>query len=89
MDPADTSCWGYFSVQFGLHTVLSPIASNTTPLPPITPDGREEGQLVPGAASRRPGVIDGFWPKPEELVERSKGKIRADVVSPSPMTCSW
>ena len=40
---------------------------------------REEGRLVPGAASRRPGVIDGFLPKLEELVERSKGKIRADV----------
>src|SRR5208283_3713944 len=40
---------------------------------------REEGRLVPGAASPRPGVIDGFLPKLEELVERSKGKIRADV----------
>lgn len=40
---------------------------------------RQEGRLVPGAASPRPGVIDGFLPKLEELVERSKGKIRADV----------
>ena len=24
-------------------------------------------------------MIDGFWAKLEELVERSKGKIRADV----------
>jgi hypothetical protein len=40
---------------------------------------REEGRLVPGAAAARPGVIDGFLPKLEELVERSKGKIRADV----------
>ncbi len=40
---------------------------------------RGEGRLVPGAASPRPGVIDGFLPKLEELVERSKGKVRADV----------
>src|SRR5206468_8127120 len=40
---------------------------------------RERGRAVPGAAARRPGVIDGFLPKLEELVERSKGKIRADV----------
>ena len=40
---------------------------------------REEGRLVPGAASPRPGVIEEFLPKLEELVERSKGKIRADV----------
>ena len=39
--------------------------------------GRERGR-APGAAARRPGVIDGFLPKLEELVERSKGKIRAD-----------
>ena len=38
---------------------------------------RERGR-APGAASRRPGVIDEFLPKLEELVERSKGKIRAD-----------
>jgi hypothetical protein len=40
---------------------------------------REEGRLVPGTAAPRTGVIDGFLPKLEELVERSKGKIRADV----------
>ena len=40
---------------------------------------REEGRLVPGAPSPRPGVIDGFLPKLEELVERSKGRVRADV----------
>src|SRR5206468_4010314 len=40
---------------------------------------RERGRAVPGAAARRPGVIDEFLPKLEELVERSKGKIRADV----------
>ena len=40
---------------------------------------REAGTLVPGRAERRPSVIDGFLPKLEELVERSKGKIRADV----------
>ena len=41
--------------------------------------GREQGRAVPGTAARRPGVIDEFLPKLEELVERSKGKIRADV----------
>jgi hypothetical protein len=40
---------------------------------------REEGRLVPGASSPRPGVIEEFLPKLEELVERSKGKVRADV----------
>ena len=40
---------------------------------------REEGRLVPGASAPRPGVIDAFLPKLEELVERSKGKVRADV----------
>jgi transposase len=35
--------------------------------------------LVPGRGAPRPSVIDGFLPKLEELVERSKGKIRADV----------
>jgi hypothetical protein len=38
---------------------------------------RERGR-APGAASRRPGVIDEFLPKLEEVVDRSKGKIRAD-----------
>ena len=41
--------------------------------------GRERGRAVPGGPARRPGVIDEFLPKLEELVERSKGKIRADV----------
>jgi hypothetical protein len=41
--------------------------------------GRERGQAVPGSPARRPGVIDEFLPKLEEMVERSKGKIRADV----------
>ncbi len=39
---------------------------------------RERGRALPGGAARRPGVIDEFLPKLEELVERSKGKIRAD-----------
>jgi hypothetical protein len=39
----------------------------------------ERGRAVPGAPARRAGVIDEFSPKLEELVERSKGKIRADV----------
>jgi hypothetical protein len=38
---------------------------------------RERGR-APGARSRRPGVIDDFLPKLEELVDRSKGRIRAD-----------
>ena len=40
---------------------------------------RDAGTLVPGRAARRPSVIDEFLAKLEELVERSKGKIRADV----------
>ena len=40
---------------------------------------REQGRAVPEAPARRAGVIDAFLPKLEELVERSKGKIRADV----------
>jgi len=39
---------------------------------------REKGR-APGGAARRPGVVDAFLPKLEELVDRSKGKIRADV----------
>jgi hypothetical protein len=39
--------------------------------------GREAGRAL-GAAARRPGLIDEFLPKLEELVDRSKGKIRAD-----------
>jgi molybdenum-dependent DNA-binding transcriptional regulator ModE len=41
--------------------------------------GREQGRAVPGRAARRAGVIGEFLPKLEELVERSKGEIRADV----------
>src|SRR5689334_17767911 len=33
----------------------------------------------PLARAVRPRLIDGFMPKIEELVDRSKGKIRADV----------
>jgi hypothetical protein len=40
---------------------------------------REAGTLVPGRAAPRPSVIGEFLPKLEELVDRSKGKIRADV----------
>jgi len=40
--------------------------------------GRERG-AAPGAPPRRPGVIDPFLPKLEELVDRSKGRVRADV----------
>ena len=40
---------------------------------------REQGRAVPAAARRAQPVIGGFLPKLEELVERSKGKIRADV----------
>jgi hypothetical protein len=39
--------------------------------------GREQGR-APGGAARRAGVIDEFLPKLEEVVDRSKGKIRAD-----------
>jgi hypothetical protein len=39
---------------------------------------REAGR-APGAAARRAGVIDGFLPKLEELVDRSRGKVRADI----------
>ncbi len=38
------------------------------------------GDPYAAAVSRRPKVIDPFLPKIEEKVERSKGKIRADVV---------
>jgi hypothetical protein len=39
--------------------------------------GRDRGR-APGATVRRSGVIGEFLPKLEELVDRSKGKIRAD-----------
>jgi hypothetical protein len=40
---------------------------------------RDAATLVPGQATPRPSVVDEFLPKLEELVDRSKGKIRADV----------
>jgi hypothetical protein len=40
---------------------------------------REQGRLTPGRAERRPMLIDPFLPKVEEWVDRSKGKVRADV----------
>ena len=40
--------------------------------------GRQAGRAVPAGAERSSPVIGGFLPKLEELVERSKGKIRAD-----------
>ena len=40
---------------------------------------RAAGRLVPGRSAARPSVIDEFLPKLEELVERSRRKVRADV----------
>jgi transposase len=40
---------------------------------------RDEGG-DPFGRARRPKAIDGFMPKVEDLVERSQGRIRADVV---------
>jgi hypothetical protein len=40
---------------------------------------RDEGRLRLGEPVRRERLIDGFLPKLEELVDRSKGRIRADV----------
>lgn len=40
---------------------------------------RDAGRPV-GAAAPRPRVIDEFLPKVEELVEKTKGKVRADKV---------
>lgn len=40
---------------------------------------RDRGR-APGAAARRPQLIDEFLPKVEEWVDRSKAKIRADKV---------
>ena len=39
---------------------------------------REEGRLVPGAPEPRDRKTDAYMDKLEELVERSKGKVRAD-----------
>jgi hypothetical protein len=39
---------------------------------------REQGRAIAAGAQRPQPVIGGFLPKLEELVERSKGKIRAD-----------
>ncbi|MCX4671164.1 hypothetical protein OG453_31520 [Streptomyces sp. NBC_01381] len=41
---------------------------------------RRQAGLAPGQAARRPRVTDPFLPKIEELVDHSKGRIRADVV---------
>ncbi len=42
---------------------------------------RDRGELpVPGEVVERPKLIDPFLPKVEEWVDRSKGKVRADVV---------
>jgi hypothetical protein len=40
---------------------------------------REQGRAVPAVARRPQPAVGGFLPKLEELVERGKGKIRADV----------
>jgi transposase len=42
---------------------------------------REEGRLAVGEVQQRPKLIDPHLPKVEEWVERSHGKIRADVVA--------
>jgi Mu transposase-like protein len=42
-------------------------------------EAREEGRLTPGRAGRRSMLIDAFLPKLEEWVDRSRGKVRADV----------
>jgi hypothetical protein len=41
--------------------------------------GRGQGRAVPAGAQRESPVTSGYLPKLEELVERSRGKIRADV----------
>jgi hypothetical protein len=40
---------------------------------------RERGRVPGGPPARRAGVIDPFLAKLEEMVERSRGKVRADV----------
>ena len=41
---------------------------------------RERGELTPGRAARRVMLVDPYLEKLEEWVERSRGKVRADVV---------
>jgi hypothetical protein len=43
------------------------------------------GDPLVHAAAARPKLIDGFLPKVEELVDNSKGKIRADKAAASTM----
>jgi hypothetical protein len=40
---------------------------------------RDEGRPVTGP-SRRPRILDPYLAKIEELVDRSQGKVRADVI---------
>jgi hypothetical protein len=40
---------------------------------------RVEGRLTPERPQRRTMLLDAFLPKLEEWVDRSRGKIRADV----------
>src|ERR1700756_4947657 len=40
---------------------------------------RERGELTPGCAARRDMLVDPYREKLEEWVERSRGKVRADV----------
>ena len=49
------------------HTVASLVAA------------RERGELTPGGAERRDMLVDPYLEKLEEWVERSRGKVRADV----------
>ena len=56
-------------------------AARTTPWPPGWPSVTP-GQLArrPARSQRRQRKIDPYLPKVEEWVERSRGKVRADVV---------
>ena len=49
------------------HTVASLVAA------------RERGELTPGRAERRVMLVDPYLEKLEEWVDRSRGKVRADV----------
>src|SRR6516164_6943629 len=40
---------------------------------------RERGELTPGRAERRDMLVDAYREKLEEWVDRSRGKVRADV----------